>query len=174
MSGTGKGVGASINARRSGFTLLEVIITLAVMILFVGFFTLRFDDGRDEELLSRVTVGIKSAALKSKKRSFTFRRNQYIVFADRAFWTTEVPPLPDDPLPSPDSAAERFALPEGVGMQILPPGEERWRTPRGYVWTFRSSGLSDPLQVKFTVEGSFSALDFNVLTALAEEQTVLQ
>lgn len=160
--------------RGRGFTLLEVLIVLAVMILFVGFFGLYFEGSAEEEALARVTVDLKGAALKSKKRSFTFRRNQFIVFGQRAFWTTENPPTPDDPVPALGPDAERFSLPPGVEVRLLAPGSDRWADARGHVWTFRASGLSDPLQVRFTAGDSYSELDFNVLTALAEEETVIR
>jgi len=42
------------------------------------------------------------------------------------------------------------------------------------VWTFRDSGLSDPLKLRFSFGRSYTILDFNVLTARAEEETFLE
>lgn len=158
-----------------GFTILEVLIVLGIIALFAGFFMARFDSGREEELLTRASTEIRGFALKSKKRSFTFRKNQYLIFTPRAFWTSENPPSPGDLLGNPQGAGEElFKVPEGVGMQILPPGAKEWFKPKGHVWTFRSSGLSDPMKVRFTIGNSYTLLSFNVLTGLADEETILE
>lgn len=161
--------------RHRGFTILEVLIVLGIIALFAGFFMARFDSGREEELLTRASTEIRGFALKSKKRSFTFRKNQYIIFTPRAFWTTENPPTPDG-LPGLDrrGSDERFQVPEGVAMQIFPPGSKKWLKPEGHAWTFRSSGLSDPMKVRFTIGNSYTLLSFNVLTGLADEETILE
>ena len=59
-------------------------------------------------------------------------------------------------------------------MELLPPGEKRWTKEPGFFWTFRSSGLSDPLAVRFTTGRSYTRLTFNVLTGLAEEETFIE
>jgi prepilin-type N-terminal cleavage/methylation domain-containing protein len=162
-----------------GFTLFELLITLAIIALFSGFFVLRFDDGAVEEALTEATTDVKSAALKAKKRSFAFRRNQYILFNANGFRLTEkIPGQQDDFTPAEGTQSgnqdEFYALPDGVKMELLLPGDSKWTREAGKVWVFRSSGLSDPMGVRFTVEGSYTRLNFNVLTALAEEETFLE
>lgn len=163
-----------------GFTLFEVLIVLAIIAMFTGFFLLRFDDGAAEEALTEASTELKSAALKAKKRAYAFRRNQYIVFSPGGFVLTESPPatetsaFPAPPEPSGRSYHENFRLPGGLTMELLPPGEKRWTKEPGFFWTFRSSGLSDPLAVRFTTGRSYTRLTFNVLTGLAEEETFIE
>jgi hypothetical protein len=59
-------------------------------------------------------------------------------------------------------------------MELLPPGSKRWTKEPGIVWTFRSSGLSDPMAVRFTMGKSYARLQFNVLTGLAEEEIFIE
>lgn len=167
-------------SRTSGFSLLEILIVFSIILLFAGFFALRFDDSHAEQVLAESSVALKTASLKAKRRSFAFRRDHYIVFNLRGFRVTERI-SPDEASiggfdQDPDDAAvfKRFALPEGVKMEVLPSGQEKWVKPNGFVWVFRDSGLSDPLSVRFSSGTSYTKLSFNVLTGLAEEETVIQ
>lgn len=166
--------------RSSGFSLLEVLIVFSIIILFAGFFAFRFDDSHSEEALAKSAVALKTAALKAKRRSFTFRRDHYIVFRLNGFRVTERTTPGDasvggfDSDPDDSAVFERFNLPPGVKMEVLPAGRQKWVKPNGFVWVFRDSGLSDPLSVRFTTGISYTKLTFNVLTGLAEEETVIQ
>ena len=70
---------------RQGFSLLEILIVLAILVMFAGFFLLRFNDSDAEEKLVRSAAGIQGLALKAKKRSDTFKSDQYIVFSPGNF-----------------------------------------------------------------------------------------
>jgi type II secretory pathway pseudopilin PulG len=167
-------------ARYGGYSLFEVLIVLAIIALFTGFFLLRFDDSAAEEGLTQAATDLKAAALKAKKRAYTFRRDQYILFSKSGFLLTESPPLADgvDPIePRPglrSSPSESFQIPSAATIELLPPGSKRWTKEPGVVWTFRSSGLSDPMTVRFSMGKSYARLQFNVLTGLAEEEIFIE
>tara|TARA_R110000850_G_scaffold270605_1_gene403725 strand:- start:59 stop:508 length:450 start_codon:yes stop_codon:yes gene_type:complete len=149
-----------------------MLITLAVVVLFSGYFILKFDDGQAEELLGRSAAGVKGLALKAKKRAFAYRREHYVIFSPTSIL------LSDSGLSSDASESsaiqEVVEIPEGVKMELMPPGQAKWIRAGDYVWTFRDSGLSDPIRVRFSFGKSYTTLSFNVLTALAEEETFLE
>jgi prepilin-type N-terminal cleavage/methylation domain-containing protein len=164
-----------------GFTLFELLIVLAIIALFTGFFLLRFDDGATEEALTNATTDLKTAAFKAKKRAYAFRRDQYIIFSPGGFLLTERPPGLDGIAPLSAEAegaapaySEPFRLPGGVIMDLRPPGATKWTREPGIYWTFRSSGLNDPLAVRFSMGRSYSRLEFNVLTGLPEEEMFIE
>lgn len=162
------------------FTLFELLIVLAIIALFTGFFLLRFDDGATEEALTNATNDLKTAAFKAKKRAYAFRRDQYIIFSPGGFLLTERPPALDGiaPLSAETEAAPAFSepyqLPGGVVMDLRPAGATKWTREPGIYWTFRSSGLNDPLAVRFSIGRSYSRLEFNVLTGLPAEEMFLE
>ncbi len=166
-------------SRSRGFSLLEILIVFSIIVLFAGFFALRFDDSQSEEMLARASTGLKTAALKAKRRSYAYRRDHYIVFDSKGFRVTERASY-EQPgggfarNPEDSAVFKRFDIPAGVKVEILPAGSEKWSKPNRFVWTFRDSGLSDPLSVRFRAGASHTKLTFNVLTGLAEEETIIQ
>ena len=84
------------------------------------------------------------------------------------FWTTETPPLEEGlAVASPGQGPQSFIIPLDVIMEIKPPGSQRWISPKGHdAWNFRASGLSDPMEVRFTIGRSYTNLNFNVLSGL--------
>lgn len=76
---------------------------------------------------------------------------------------------------SPGQGPESFIIPPDVIMEIKPPGSQRWINLKGHdAWNFRASGLSDPMEVRFTMGRYYTNLNFNVLTGLAEEEAILE
>lgn len=158
------------------FTLFELLIVLAIIAIFTGVFVLRFDDGSTEEALAQASQELKSTALKAKKRAYAYRLNQYIVFSSGAYTLTEHPPVGerDDWGDRSNVANETHRIPPGVDMELYPSRAVTRSNARIVVWVFRASGLNDPLAVRFTKERSYMRLTFNVLTALAEEETFIE
>jgi len=169
----------SATGRAGGFSLLEILVTLGVIALFVGFFTLRFDDGPAEEALSKAAGDLKGAALTAKREAQAFRTGRYVVLTPGGFSLADRPPRPDQPDswhggPAPGTDARWFPLPPGVTMVWREPGTSQWKGRESYVWHFRESGLSDPVAVRFTHGRSYWVLDFHVLTGMAEEEIFIE
>ena len=166
----------SPTGRVRGFTLLEVLITLAIIALFSAVFLLRFDDGRAEELLSESASELKAAALLAKKRSHAFREDQFIHFDGQNYVVTNVA---SSSLNSGESVIGSdddliYTIPSDVSVEIQPFGVNRWIPLREHTWHFRSSGLNEPLEIRLSIGQNYTVLAFHSLTGLAEEETLLE
>ena len=158
---------------RQGFSLLEILIVLAILVMFAGFFLLRFNDSDAEEKLVRSAAGIQGLALKAKKRSNTFKRDQYIVFSPGNFLLSD--PLAGGVEQDPKKSVIDFVgIPDGVRVELWVKAVKSWQTLTELIWTFRDSGVSDPLRLRFSQGRSYTILDFNILTARAEEEAFFE
>ncbi len=159
--------------RRKGYSLLEILITLAILALFSGIFLLSFDDGEAEEVLSRCSIGVQNLALKAKKRSYAYRREQYIVVSPGSIMLSDSA-VTQNEADAASQVIETVEIPSEVRVEVLAPGESKWQKLNELVWTFRDSGLSDPVGLRFSHGRSYTQLTFNVLTGRAEEETFLE
>lgn len=157
ISGTGRD-----RIGQAGLTLFEILIVLAIIALFTGVFVLRFDESDDERLLSSVSAELRNTAATAKDSAFAFRRDYYVVLGEGGFYMTDRRPLGDFSEGPP--LEEPVSLPDGVEMKIRVGDDARWREPSGFIWHFRRSGLSDPVEVRFARGNSYVALDFPVLS----------
>ena len=158
---------------RQGFSLLEILIVLAILVMFAGFFLLRFNDSDAEEKLVRSAAGIQGLALKAKKRSDTFKSEQYIVFSPGNFLLSDSfeGGVEQDQI---KSVIDSVEIPDGVRVEVWVKAVKSWQTLTELIWTFRDSGLSDPLRLRFSQGRSYTILDFNILTARAEEEAFFE
>lgn len=160
--------------RSRAFSLLEILITLGIIALFTGFFVLRYDDSAEEESIGPVASGLQKMARKAKRRAYAFRQDQYVVFTKDRIILTETPDkhLSAGSLTSEeDPAIEMLTIPPAVTTTFQSRENKEWNKNLDFAWRFRSSGLSDPVKVRFSMNGGFSILDFHVLTAIADEES---
>lgn len=168
ISGTGRIAFRRASRSTRAFTLLEILIVLSIIILFSSLFALHFDGRRSEELIAPLGKDFQSMALKAKRRSFAYRRDQYLVVKDRNIILTESP-KGRDPLAE---TIERIQIPETVSLKVRSKhlfDDDSWIPAEGFNWRFRRSGLNDPVGFRFSYDRSYLELDFDALTAIPAE-----
>lgn len=168
ISETGRSEFLRKNRSTRAFTLLEILIVLSIIVLFSGLFALHFDARRSEETIAPLGREFQSLALKAKRRSFAYRRDQYLVIQDRTIILTESPKR-SDPIAG---AVERIGIPESVSLRIRSRhlfGDDNWIPANGFNWRFRRSGLNDPVTFRLSHDRSYLELDFDALPAIPAE-----
>ncbi len=162
-------------ANSAGFTLLEMIIVLAIIGLFTGLVVVGFGRSEPEMHLSDAANSIRKAAHQASQMSLLYRRDFFVIFDEEFIRVSETNVRGDEPFSkaAPDQIVS-FPIPEGVGTEIRIGDEKKWGSSKGYSWWFRGSGLCDPVNVRLSYDRSYIELSFNVLTARAEEVSYFQ
>lgn len=158
---------------RRGFSLLEILITLSIIVLFTGFFAFRFQSSAGEEALEEASQNLRFMALKAKRRAHSFRQDQFIHFTKSGFFLSEQRLWSEDVYIDTGILMES-SVPKGVEMSVDGLGNRIDGESDSLVWTFRESGLNDPVEVLFTHRDGYAKLSFNALTGRAEEESVVR
>jgi prepilin-type N-terminal cleavage/methylation domain-containing protein len=172
-----------------GFTLIELIVTLAIVLIILGTAVFSIDAVMEEGRLQKESTALKLAARKSMRTALAERRSYTITFMPTYF---TVSPTYPDPVPQEvlerqrrrgrqqeeeilPPGAVRHDLERGMLLQVRRWGEMNWRLPGelGDRWVFEPSGICEPISVRLSREDSYVELTFNPLTAaVAQEDEV--
>ncbi|MDB6139615.1 MAG: Prepilin-type N-terminal cleavage/methylation protein [Verrucomicrobiaceae bacterium] len=155
----GLGMGAS-----AGFTLLEMIIVLALMIILAGMAALSFtslEEGKGVEVYGNKLARM---AKRASRDAVIQGRPIVIGFEKKGFgFVNETAPGNDG----------YCSLPKDVktGYQRWN-GGKKWTTADGVVWTFFPSGICDALRFRFQASDGAMEMGFNPLTGSVVDQAV--
>ncbi len=178
-------------ARSAGFTLIEIVVTLFIVLIILGTAVLSIDSVMKESRLQKEATAVKLAARKSLRTALAERQSYTITFRPTYFTVAPTYPaaVPEEVLAARQRRGSRGrqeeeVLPpggvrhdfeEGMFLQVRRWGEVNWRPPGelGDRWVFEPSGICEPISVRLNHETSFVELTFNPLTAaVAQEDEV--
>lgn len=163
--------------RRSaqGFTLIEIVVSLFIVLLIMGISTLSFDTVVTESRLEKAATALKLTARKAMRESVEKRRSYQIILmptyltVGRQLTEQEmVTGIADRP------AGSRTDFEDGIVLRVKRWTDSGWRPPveNGDVWRFEPSGITEPLSVRLDYDDSYIEMQFNPLTAHVEEDGV--
>jgi len=147
--------------RCRGYTLLEIALVVAIIVLLIGAavpFTSGFArEQRFREVVRELNVYAKTA----RTDALTTGRPAEVVFARDGFMLRR---------PGDGAKSRTFKLPGDMRYFIIPFGTSRGLRPDGQRWVFQSSGLCEPLTVRLEEGEAWMEVTFDALTAgLADE-----
>ncbi len=132
---------------QGGFTLLEVCLAMAVLMLILGISVLGISGVQAEASLKKMASKAETLARDSLLQAVMEQRSVQV-----------------------DLGA--FAV--GGRLQVKRYGDTRFRDPkRGEVWEFSRTGVCEPLEVKVTNEVGTFELGFDPLTGCARRKSIL-
>ncbi|MFT4550311.1 MAG: prepilin-type N-terminal cleavage/methylation domain-containing protein [Verrucomicrobiales bacterium] len=180
---------ASARQRRGGFTLIEMVITLVIITLIIGAAIVSLNAVGPKKELMQPAVKMKVFARKAiglarntQRPHSIFMNSDYFVLRETHMREDDVEaalgPKKDDgrrinfKVRDEDEeqetaqvrVVERFDLIEGMRILVKRYNDKEWRVPKNEDWNFYTSGISDPMMIRFETDKGFIEMDFNPLT----------
>lgn len=132
-------------ARKSGFTLLEIIIALALVAILMASSLPYLMDSFANSSADRSAEAISSRVLEVRRQAMQQGVRQEMKINPQG--------------------VDGVSLPEGWGLQIKGLNDARFRAPgRDETWTFDSAGICEPLQLRLSDGNRELMLVFDALT----------
>lgn len=147
-------------AAASGFTLLEMVAVMAVMVLMLGIATFAMrQSGTNlsvekpgDELVRLAKTAVRASAVQGHSFSVMFDKGGISLLGAQA------------------GQRDRVSLEKGMKVFIKRFGDRSWQPAEGYRWWFGQQGLCEPLSVRIEAKDSAIMLRFNPLTGTASER----
>lgn len=160
--------------RRSGFTLIELMVGLGIAMLLIGAGLGAGKFWQANQALHKPMDEIKGMAKLANHRAIAEQRDWEIVIrpdslelrpkkaaseADQKFLDTA-----DEKLKRKDGV-QSVGLGEGVLVSVKRFGEDQWQKPRPDYWVFQHSGICEPIHIRVEVGERAIEAQFDPLTA---------
>ena len=174
---------------RRGFTLLEAILAMVLMLIVISIGLAYNYDAGDKETLRKAAVTIERMASQGHAMSVLHQKPIWLRFEENmvvlagADVTAEPVRDPDAPPvwleegeqeeETHEKVYDTFGGDAVVSIRRWGTGEDAWVRPEEdefFIWQFQSTGLCEPISIKLETEDSWMILHMNPLTARVDEE----
>ena len=144
-----------------GFTLLEIILTVGIGVIFMGGAVVLLSTTSEDPELRDTSKLLRDAARSARETALITGARQIVRL---------------DSYPGGGHGVNGQSIPEGVRMEIWRPGyrQDEWIEPGGLFgpteWEFPGGGLVEPIRVKLVDGENQEILAFNALTGEARRE----
>ena len=147
--------------RTGGYTLLEIAMVVAIIVLIIGAAVPLTSGFTREQRLRDVVREVLILAKTARADAMTTGRAAEVVFTKKGFALRR---------PGEEEPAESYSLPRGMRYVIEPFGSDKAVRPDGQRWIFQPTGLCEPLSVRVEEDDAWMQVTFDALTAgIADE-----
>jgi hypothetical protein len=153
---------AARRLRPAGFTIMEIIVVMAIIIMMLGIaaFAIRQVSPDPsvrkpaDELIRIAKIAVRASAVQGRGFAVAFDKSGFS-------------------LTGADSGQQaRGSVPKGMKIHIKRWGGRDWEEAEGYRWWFGSQGLCEPLTVRLAAKDSVIEMKFNPLTGTPSEEAL--
>lgn len=167
---------------RRAFTLMEMLIVLAIISLVFAGSYMGFSAVNDEQALQKPYIDLRSLAKTAWQRALHEQRAWQIRFySDRFVLEPRLAVNMEDQKMFREadkamgraSGVEPVKVAEGIMMEVRRWGAKNWQRPTNeqtVSWVFEHSGLCEPISVRFTSDHGTIGAQFDPLTASVKEE----
>ncbi len=157
---------------RAGFTLLEIIIGMALISIFFGIGALFVSKNQEREV-STFSIKLQQLAKDTLTQSKEGKRASLLVFENGKIQQSPLGFSPESS--SKNTALKTLEIPSGVEIFAQPNSEATWEkihpslsassSAPPFRWAFSGSGLCEPIALKIENKQHLETLSFHALTA---------
>ena len=142
--------------RSSGFTLIEIVITLSIVALLLGMTVLSINSVSSERLLREPAEKLKDFAKQARMFAIVEQRPHQVLITPRSLRLQSSGQLLDEDyvnlkgeLKESIPALKRYDLDDDTRMLIRRWNDTEFRQVKVDSWVFEHSGICEPLSIRF-------------------------
>lgn len=135
-------------AANSGFSLLEMMISLGLISIIVGFFVVHLSFSNESSDLEPFKAQVERFVLQTSRSCNAFGEDRIITISK-----TEL-----------TDQSRKLSTPPKVRLYLKRPHESDFQFPESFQWMFYPGGLIEPLSIKLMNESSFVVMSFDPIT----------
>jgi prepilin-type N-terminal cleavage/methylation domain-containing protein len=149
-------VTSRVGTLRRGFTLMELIVVMFIMMLMVGVGVGSFAYFNSSDPFEEPTARLQRMSKYALQTAMIQHRTMTIAFDKTGFGLVG------------DSSSEgaHYSLPGGVKMAVFHWGGREWEKAEGQIWPFGEQGICEPIQVRFQNDSDHIDIAFHPLTGV--------
>jgi type II secretory pathway pseudopilin PulG len=143
-----------VRRRRSvGFTLMEIIVVMCIMMLMIGIGVASFSYFSEADPFEEPAERLRRMSKQALQMAVIRHQGMTIAFDKTGFGllgsTTE---------------SAHYDLPDNMKMEIFHWGGKSWEKAEGQIWPFGEQGICEPIKVRFLSEKDSFEIAFHPLT----------
>lgn len=147
---------------RSAFTLLEIVMVLAITMLMLGMATPAITGMLRAEQLKAPARELEAMAVTARSSALAEQQPYQILINRTGFQLVG---------PGNKGVLASYKLPEGVIFEMADWPAEKWSAPKSRVWYFSPSGLCEPIRVMFRKGDSYFSQKYSAVTGWDQEES---
>jgi prepilin-type N-terminal cleavage/methylation domain-containing protein len=150
---------APLTKLRAGFTMLEIIVVMSIMVLIIGIGFASFSFMDDEDPFQKPAQKLTEMSKFAIQAAVLQHRSLTIAFDKKGFGLLGIT-MPD---------GSYYSVPTGMKVFILRMGARDWEKAEGHAWRFGEQGICEPIKIRFETQTGNRDLAFHPLTGAPVE-----
>jgi type II secretory pathway pseudopilin PulG len=149
----------------AGFTILEIVIVLAIVVLLVAAATPEISSMLLAEKLKAPARELEAMAITARCNALAEQRPYQIVLKQDGFRLERLGEGKDSGLVS------EYTMSKDVAFELASWPQEKWSRPKRHIWYFPPTGLCEPIRVMFRKGESYFMQRYSAVTGWDQEET---